>query len=57
MDSPPRLLLSLSTLRRKSVFGRNEAQIPKCREGLGLHISGYSMAGRKGASQNRRLVA
>lgn len=38
-------------------FGRIEAQFPKSGEGLGLRISGYSLAGWKEASQNRRLVA
>ena len=51
MDSFPRPHLGLTTLRRKSLFGRIEAQCPLRGEGLGLRVAGYSQAGRKGASQ------
>ena len=57
MDSFPRPHFEPLDSQAKVFFGRIEAQFPKREEGLGLRISGYSLAGRKEASQNRRLFA
>lgn len=56
MDSSSRPHVEPLDPQAKVGFGRIEAQFPKCGEGLGLRVPGYSLASRKEASQKPAVI-